>query len=87
MTTHPANAAFHTINNAVQAIQATVRAPEPTEAELLEELEYQLSDALYQLEIANRRSDGWRWQTERDRALRRISNIEAQIKIVNGASL
>lgn len=81
MTTHPANAAFH----AVQAVtQAAVRAPEPTEAELLEELEYQLSDAEFRREVAERKSDPFMRQRELDRWSHRIMHINAQIKVLKG---
>lgn len=72
-----ANSVFHALNDALQA-------PEPTFDELMEELQDQLSEAEYRLAIAERRSDPYRWQTERDRWLRRISAVNAQMNALKG---
>jgi len=79
MTAFTDNAAFHALNKAVQP------APEPSIEELLAEHRLDLQDAEYELFIAERASDPWKWATKREAAQRRIAALRRHIKVLEGA--
>jgi hypothetical protein len=78
MNVHPANAAFHALNKAVQP-------PEPSIEEILAEHRLDLQDAEYELFIAERASDPWKWATKREAAQRRIAALRRHIKALEGS--